>query len=101
MEALASILGTVNKVQNDYNPDLKIEGFLLTMYDQTTSLGTEIAQQVRHLFKESTFTTIIPRNVSIPEASMRGQAVTSWRPSAQGSLAYFAVAREVMENEQK
>lgn len=99
MEAMAAILGSIAKVQHDYNPALQIEGFLLTMYDPRTSLGTEIAQQVRHCFKENTFVTSIPRNISIPEASARGQAVTSWRPSAQGSMAYFALAREVMDHE--
>jgi chromosome partitioning protein len=100
MEAVAAILSSITKVQNDYNPALKIEGFLLTMYDPRTSLGTEIAQQVRGLFKENTFVTTIPRNISIPEASARGQAVTSFRPTAQGSLAYFALAREVMDHAQ-
>jgi chromosome partitioning protein len=98
MEAVAAILGSINRVQNDYNHDLKIEGFLLTMYDPRTTLGTEVAQSVRKLFKENTFVTTIPRNVSIPEASARGQAVTAWRPSAQGSIAYFALAREVMDH---
>jgi len=99
MEALAAILSSITKIQNDYNPDLKIEGFLLTMYDPRTSLDTEVAMQVRKLFKENTFVTSIPRNVSIPESSARGEPVTSWRPSAQGSLAYFALAREVMDHE--
>jgi chromosome partitioning protein len=101
MEAVGAILASINKVQNDYNHDLKIEGFLLTMYDPRTSLGTEVAQSVRKLFKENTFVTSIPRNVSIPEASARGQAVTSFRPSAQGSMAYFALAREVLDHGQK
>src|SRR5574344_262991 len=99
MEAVAAILSSITKIQNDYNPDLKIEGFLLTMYDPRTSLDTEVAQQVRKLFKENTFVTSIPRNVSIPESSARGEPVTTWRPSAQGSLAYFALAREVMDHE--
>jgi chromosome partitioning protein len=99
MEAVAAILSSITKIQNDYNPDLKIEGFLLTMYDPRTSLDTEVAQQVRKLFKENTFVTSIPRNVSIPESSARGEPVTAWRPSAQGSLAYFALAREVMDHE--
>jgi chromosome partitioning protein len=99
MEAVAAILSSITKVQNDYNPELKIEGFLLTMYDPRTSLDTEVAMQVRRLFKENTFSTSIPRNVSIPESSARGQPVTAWRPTAQGSIAYFALAREVMEHE--
>ncbi len=97
MEAVAAILSTINKVQKDYNPKLKIEGFLLTMYESNTSLCTEVAQQVRGLFKENTFLTTIPRNISIPEASAHGEAVTTYRPSAKGSLAYFALAREILE----
>lgn len=97
MEAVASILSTITKIQKDYNPDLKIEGFLLTMYEANATLCTEVAQQVRGLFKENTFLTTIPRNISIPEASAHGQAVTTYRPSAKGSLAYFALAREILE----
>ncbi len=97
MEAVASILSSITKIQKDYNPVLKIEGFLLTMYESNTSLCTEVAQQVRGLFKENTFLTVIPRNISIPEASAHGEAVTTYRPSAKGSLAYFALAREILE----
>ncbi len=101
MEAVAAILSSISKVKRSYNPSLKIEGFLLTMYDPRTSLATEVAQEVRGLFKENTFSTIIPRNASIPEASARGLPVTSFRPSAQGSMAYFALARELIDHEQK
>lgn len=101
MEAVASILSTITKIQKDYNPSLKIEGFLLTMYESNASLCTEVAQQVRALFKENTFVTSIPRNISIPEASARGEAVTTYRPSARGSIAYFALAREVLDHVQK
>lgn len=97
MEAIAAILSSISKIQKDYNHDLHITGFLLTMYDSRTVLGTEVATQVRGLFKESTFLTTIPRNVSIPEASARGMAVTSFRPTAQGSLAYISLAKEVLD----
>jgi chromosome partitioning protein len=97
LEAVGAILSSITKIQSAYNPDLKVAGFLLTMYDPRTSLDTEIATQVRSLFKENTFTTSIPRNVSLPEASARGEPVTSWRPSSQGAMAYSSLAREVME----
>lgn len=101
MEAVASILSSITKIQKDYNPSLKIEGFLLTMYEANTSLCTEVAQQVRGLFKENTFLTSIPRNISIPEASAHGEAVTTYRPSAKGSIAYFALAREILDYAKK
>lgn len=98
MEAVAAILSTIKKVQSDYNRKLKIEGFLLTMYDPRTTLCTEVAVQVRGLFKENTFHTAIPRNISLPEASARGEAVTTFRPTSQGSLAYLSLAREILDN---
>ncbi len=101
MEAVAAILSTISKIQKGYNAELKIEGFLLTMYEQNASLCTEVAQQVRGLFKENTFLTVIPRNISIPEASAHGEAVTTYRPTAKGSLAYFALAREVLDHAEK
>lgn len=101
MEAVASILSTITKMQKDYNHSLKIEGFLLTMYESNTSLCTEVAQQVRGLFKENTFLTTIPRNISIPEASAHGEAVTTYRPSAKGSIAYFSLAREIIDYAKK
>jgi len=101
MEAVASILATITKVQHDYNSGLYIEGFLLTMYDSRTNLGTEISSEVRGLFKENTFMTTVPRNQSIQESQGRQLPVTSFRPSAQGSLAYFSLAREVIDHEER
>ena len=99
MEAVAAILSTVAKVQREWNPKLVIEGFLLTMYDPRTTLGTEIQSQVRKAFKENTFLTVIPRNQSVAESQGRQMPVTSFRPNSQGSSAYFSLAREVMDHE--
>ena len=101
MEALAAILSSISNVQNDLNPKLKIEGFLLTMYDARTQLGTEIASEVRRLFKENTFLVSIPRNQSVSESQAKQMPVTSFRPSSQGSIAYFGLAREVIDHEEK
>ncbi|MFA5236017.1 MAG: AAA family ATPase [Bacilli bacterium] len=99
MEAVAQILATITRVQTNYNPNLIIEGFLLTMYDSRTRLGTEISTQVRGLFKENTFLTQIPRNISLPEASARGIPITLYRPTSSGSLAYMSLAKEVIDHE--
>jgi chromosome partitioning protein len=101
MEAVASMLSTVNRIQNNYNPALKIEGFLMTMYDSKASLCNEIVAQVRSLFDENTFVTMVPRNVSLPEASAHGQSVIDYRPSSTGANAYLALAREVLEHEKE
>ena len=101
MEGVAQILASVNKIKNLYNNDLTIEGFLFTMYDPRTRLCVEVATQVRKLFKENTFLTSIPRNVSLPESSAKGIPVTIYRPTSQGSLAYLSLAKEVMQNEEE
>ncbi|MCR5505714.1 MAG: AAA family ATPase [Bacilli bacterium] len=99
MEAVTRMLASITQVQTNYNPDLGIEGFLLTMYDAKTRLGTEISAQIRGLFKENTFLTQIPRNISVPESNMHGLPVTIFRPSSSGALAYFSLAKEVMDHE--
>ncbi len=101
MEAVAQILSSVSKVQQNYNPELGIEGFLLTMFDSKTRLAVEVSTQIRGLFKENTFLTQIPRNVSVPESNARGMPVTVYRPSSSGSLAYISLAREVMDHEER
>lgn len=100
MEGLAAVLSTINTIRQDYNQDLKIEGFLLTMYDAKTRMTQEIAAQVRSLFKENTFMVAIPRNLSIGESQAKQLPVVHYRPSSQGSVAYFALAREVMDHEE-
>lgn len=101
MEAVAQILSSVSRIQATYNPTLGIEGFLMTMYDSKTRLGTEITTQIRGLFKENTFLTQIPRNISIPESNAKGLPVTVYRPNSSGALAYFSLAKEVIDHEER
>ncbi|MCH5171282.1 MAG: ParA family protein [Erysipelotrichales bacterium] len=101
MEAVAQILSSISRIQTSYNNDLEIEGFLLTMYDPRTRLCVEVTTQVRGLFKENTFLTQIPRNISLPESSARGLPITLYRPTSAGSLAYLNLAKEVIEHEQR
>ena len=101
MEGVAQILASVNKIKNLYNPKLTIEGFLFTMFDPKTRLSMEVTTQIRKLFKENTFLTSIPRNISIPESNAKGIPVTIYRPTSQGSLAYLSLAKEVIENEEE
>jgi len=101
MEALAQILGTISEVKRLHNPDLEIEGFVLTMYDTHTNLSSEIAQQVRSLFKENTFISVIPRNVSIPEATAKLMPVSEYRPTSAGATSYASLAKELLDHENR
>lgn len=98
MDAVAQILASISNVQSQYNPRLGIEGFLLTMYDSRTKLGIDIAKEVRSTFKEKTFLSQIPRNVSLPEASRQGVPVILYKPTSSGSLAYLNLAKEIIDN---
>lgn len=101
MEGLAQILSTITKVQSEYNKKLRIEGFLLTMYESRSIIGEEVVQQVRSLFVENTFNVMIPRNISLSEASARGIPGILYRPTGSGSLAYMQLTKEVLDNERK
>ncbi|HZJ89821.1 MAG TPA: ParA family protein [Bacilli bacterium] len=101
LEAVAQVLATIKQLQSSHNETLKIEGFLLTMYDQRTRLGIETSQQVRGLFKESTFMTPIPRNVTLAEASAKSVPTILYKPNSKGALAYLSVAKEIIENEER
>ncbi len=98
MEAVAQVLATIQQVKSDYHPQIKIEGFLLTMYDPRTRLATEISTEVRGLFKENTFYTQIPRNISLAEASAKGMPIHLYRPTSSGAEAYLALAKEVIDH---
>lgn len=98
MEAVAQVLATIQQVKRDYHPQIKIEGFLLTMYDPRTRLATEISTEVRGLFKENTFYTQIPRNISLAEASAKGMPIHLYRPTSSGAEAYLALAKEVVDH---
>ena len=99
MEACSQMLANISKIQTNFNPNLGIEGFLLTMYDSKTRLGTEVCMQIRGLFKENTFLTQITRNISIPESNAKGIPVILYRPTSSGATAYLSVAREIIDHE--
>lgn len=101
MEAAAQMLASVSRIQSTYNPDLGIEGVLLTMFDSKTNMSVETSTQIRGLYKENTFLTQIPRNISVPESNSKGLPVTIFRPSSSSALAYFSLAKEVMDHEEQ
>ena len=81
----------------ELNPALDIEGVLLTMYDERTNLGQQVATDVRQFFKEKVFRTVIPRNVRLGEAPSHGMPVLLYDVKSRGAEAYLALAREVLE----
>jgi len=97
LEGLADLVGTMRRVRAALNPALDIEGVLLTMCDERTNLGQQVAADVRQFFKEKVFRTVIPRNVRLGEAPSHGMPVMLYDVKSRGAEAYLALAREVLE----
>ena len=97
LEGLADLVGTMRRVRAALNPALDIEGVLLTMFDERTNLGQQVANDVRQFFKEKVFRTVIPRNVRLGEAPSHGMPVILYDVKSRGAEAYLALAREVLE----
>ena len=96
LEGLSHLLNTIQMVKNKLNPNLYIEGVVLTMFDPRTRLAGEIVREVRNHFPKEAFQTIINRNVRLSEAPSYGQAILDYDPSSPGALAYRTLAEEVI-----
>ncbi|MGX7132084.1 MULTISPECIES: ParA family protein [Enterococcus] len=99
LEGLSQLLNTVRLVQKHFNPTLKIEGVLLTMYDARTNLGAEVVEEVRRYFQEKVYDTIIPRNVRLSEAPSHGLSIVDYDLRSKGAEVYQALAKEVLARE--
>jgi chromosome partitioning protein len=97
LEGLADLVGTMRRVRTALNPALDIDGVLLTMFDERTNLGQQVARDVREFFKEKVYRTVIPRNVRLGEAPSHGMPVILYDAKSRGAEAYLALAREVLE----
>lgn len=98
LEGLTQLLSTIRLVQKLFNPNLKIEGVLLTMFDVRTKLSVEVQQEVRKYFKERVYKSNIPRNVKLSEAPSRGNSIFEYDIKSPGAKAYAALAKEVLDN---
>jgi chromosome partitioning protein len=96
LEGLADLVATVRRVRAALNPGLDIEGVLLTMYDERTNLGQQVAREVREFFKDKVFQTIIPRNIRLGEAPSHGMPVILYDVKCRGAEAYLSLAREML-----
>ena len=99
LEGLSQLLNTVRLVQKHFNPELEIEGVLLTMYDARTNLGAEVVEEVRRYFQEKVYDTIIPRNIRLSEAPSHGMSIIDYDIRSKGAEVYQALAKEVLTRE--
>jgi chromosome partitioning protein len=98
LEGLGQLLNTIRLVQKHLNPDLKIEGVLLTMFDSRLNLSKQVAREAQEYFDKKVFRTIINRNVRLGEAPSFGKPIILYDILSTGAENYMALAREVMSN---
>ena len=96
LEGITQLLNSIILVQTNMNPDLRIEGVLLTMLDGRTNIGLEVIEEVRKCFKNKVFNTIIPRLVRLVEAPSHGKPINAYDPTSRATLAYANLAKEVI-----
>jgi chromosome partitioning protein len=96
LEGLSQLLNTVHLVQRSVNPELAIDGVLLTMYDARLNLSRQVAAEAREYFGAQVFETVIPRNVRLAEAPSFGKPIILYDVASVGAQAYVNVAKELM-----
>ncbi len=101
LEGIMQLLNSIMLAQKTLNPDLDIEGVLLTMLDNRTNLGLEVVQDIKSYFKERVYDTIIPRLVRLSEAPSHGKPIINYDPKSRGAEAYINLAKEVIKRNGK
>lgn len=99
LEGLGQLLKTIELVKKGLNQNLTMCGALMTMYNTTTNLSSQVVLEVKAYFKEKTFNTIIPRNIKLSEAPSHGEPINIYDASSKGAQAYFELAKEVIGRE--
>ncbi len=97
LEGLAHLMRTIDLIRRSLNPQLAIQGILLTMFDRRNNLSELVAADARSFFGAAVFETVIPRNVRVSEAPSHGQPVTTYDPRSPGALAYDRLADELLQ----
>ena len=96
LEGLADLVATLRRVRASFNPSLDIAGVLMTMHDERTNLGQQVARDIRAFFQDRVYATVIPRNIRLGEAPSHGMSAITYDVKSRGAEAYLALAREVV-----
>jgi chromosome partitioning protein len=101
LEGVSELLDTLMRIRRTLNPNLAIEGIVLTMYDERTTLSKQVASDLRSFFGSQVFESVIPRNVRLAEAPSHGKPIHFYDIHSRGAEAYINLAKEVISNGQK
>ncbi len=101
LEGLSSLLDTIDQIRISVNPDIKLEGLLRTMYDSRNNLSNDVSSELVEHFGDKVYRTVIPRNIRLAEAPSFGQPILQYEKSSRGSMAYLALAGELLRRDAK
>lgn len=101
LEGVSELLDTLIRIRRGFNPTLKIEGLLLTMFDDRTNLSQQVKDDLSNFFRDQVLTSIIPRNVRLAEAPSFGKPIILYDARSRGANSYLSLAKEILENEKK
>ena len=98
LEGVTELFETLARLKRELNPDLTIEGLLLTMYDERTNLSAAVAKDLRDFYGPQVLNTVIPRNVTLAEAPSFGKPVLIYDPKSRGAISYFELTKEILNH---
>lgn len=101
LEGISQLMDTIDKVRESFSHALKIEGILLTMYDERTNLTRQVADDLKDFFHDEVLNTVIPRSIRLAEAPSYGKPILMYDPRSKGAESYIKLAKEILENEQR
>lgn len=101
LEGISQLIDTVERLRDALQPNLKLEGVLLTMFDDRTNLARQVANDLKDFFKDEVFQTVIPRSIRLAEAPSFGKPILSYDVRSRGAESYIKLAKEIVEKEIK
>jgi chromosome partitioning protein len=100
LEGISELFHTIDRIRDSFHHNLKIEGILLTLFDDRTTLARQVAEDLRSFFKDEVLRTVIPRNIRLAEAPSYGKPILSYDVRSKGAESYIQLAKEILANEQ-
>jgi chromosome partitioning protein len=100
LEGISELMDTIDRIRDYFQHPLRLEGILLTMYDDRTNLTRQVAADLREFFRDQVFRTIIPRSIRLAEAPSFGKPILAYDPRSRGAESYIKLAKEILDHEQ-
>jgi len=101
LEGISQLMDTIDRIREGFSHPLRIEGILLTMFDDRTNLARQVADDLREFFTDDVLSTVIPRSIRLAEAPSYGKPILMYDPRSRGAESYIKLAKEILENERR